>query len=117
MDERESLADASARSVGSYTMSAILRFAVAFAVALLVGCTSAPKGAMVKTKTEAEVALAEVREEWLKKCEPVIVERGNSIGDLLKDYADASAALAECMARHNDFVEYIGPLVRKERKR
>lgn len=126
MDERKRLAEARKQSrrarkaivwrgVFAIVANAIFWAGLVFGTLSLVGCTSAPKGATVKTRTEAEIAIAEVREEWLKKCEFVVTERGNSIGELLKDYTDAAAALAECTARHNDFVDYIGPIVRKAR--
>lgn len=41
----------------------------------------------------------------------------NSIGNLLTDYNNISAARAICVTRHNSLVDYLKPIVEKERAR
>lgn len=60
----------------------------------------------------------EVKDEWLKPCEgldPALPK--NSTGDLLLDYSNVAAVAATCMARHLTLIEYIGPVVAKEKAR
>lgn len=38
----------------------------------------------------------------------------NEAGNLLQDYADMAVALRTCIDRHNSFVDYLSPIVKKE---
>lgn len=68
-------------------------------------------------KSETEIAVAAIKAEWLKPCEGLLTPTPeNAVGNLLQDYADMAAALAECRARQNDLVEYLSPVVKKERE-
>lgn len=70
------------------------------------------------TKSESELALEQVKAEWLVKCrglESPMPE--NDIGKLLADYNDLAGVSATCMERHNSFVDYIGPVILKEKAR
>jgi hypothetical protein len=90
--------------------------AIIASVVAMTGCGSTPP--QINTKTETEIAVANVKSEWLKACEGVMTPMpGNEIGLLLQDHAGISALLAECIARHNDFADYMRPVVEKERGR
>ena len=62
---------------------------------------------------EYQIALKQVKDEWLKDCEGLGDRPGNATGDLLQDFADAAALGGECRARHNSAVQYLRPLVEK----
>lgn len=82
----------------------------------LTGCQSTKILNSVKVKTETELAVSSIKLEWLKKCDGLEGPMPeNSIGALLQDNALLSAAFAVCIARHNSFVEYMRPIVEKER--
>jgi hypothetical protein len=81
----------------------------------LAGCDHLPLQPGVQTKTELETAIAEVKDEWLKPCRAVAPTPGNSIGSFLQDATEVALAGAECAARHNSFVDYIAPIIRREK--
>ena len=51
----------------------------------------------------------------LLKCEGLGPERDNTVGNLAQDFADAAAGLATCITRHNELVDYLKPIVAKEK--
>lgn len=70
----------------------------------------------VKTKSETELAVEAIRAEWLKPCEGMAAGApDNNVGALLQDGTDAMSFLAICMKRHNAFVDYMAPIIAKER--
>jgi hypothetical protein len=70
----------------------------------------------VKTKTELETAIENVKDEWLKPCEPLQpLPENPTVGALLDDAAGALLDAAMCAARHNSLVDYITPIVRKQK--
>lgn len=87
--------------------------------ALLAGCPwPLQPQAKITTRTETELAVIEVKDEWLKPCAglaPAMPE--NNTGNLLLDYNDLSGVAATCIARHNSFIEYMAPVVAKEKAR
>jgi hypothetical protein len=92
----------------------------AIIAALTVGCRTAPvqPQQQIRVKSETELAVAAIDREWLKRCEYL---RGpmpeNEVGALLQEHAAVTLpALAECMKRHNSLVEYLIPVVEKERQ-
>lgn len=83
---------------------------------MLAGCQSTKILNAIKMKSETEIAVSSIKLEWLKKCDGLEGPMPeNQIGALLQDNALLSAALAVCIARHNSFVEYMKPIVEKER--
>lgn len=66
-------------------------------------------------KTETETAVSAIKDEMLLKCEGFGPERDNSIGNLAQDFADAAAGWATCISRHNGLVDYLKPIVDKEK--
>lgn len=82
----------------------------------LVGCGTIAGGGTVRMKSETELAVSEISEQWLTKCEGVTSPApDNQVGLLLQDYNDLAVALANCMTRNNGLVDYLKPLVKKER--
>lgn len=93
---------------GSLCLSAVI-------FAMMAGCETAPVTG-IKTQTEVEIAVAAVKDEWLKECEGLpALTPGNEVGNLLEEYTDVAGLLATCIARHNDSVRYIKPIVQKAR--
>jgi hypothetical protein len=102
------------------TLSRRIVFACALAVtALLAGCPwPLQPEARITTRTETELAVIEVKDEWLRPCaglSPTMPE--NNTGNLLLDYNDLSGVSAVCAARHNTLIEYLAPVVAKEKAR
>ena len=67
------------------------------------------------TKTETETAVSQIKDDMLLKCEGLGPERDNTVGNLAQDFADAAAGLATCITRHNELVDYLKPIVAKEK--
>ena len=85
------------------------------AAVAVVGCGTTPA---LQTRSETEIAVSNVKAEWLKDCEVLVGPMpANTIGSLLQDHADISALLAMCIARHNDFAAYMRPIVDREKER
>ena len=85
---------------------------------LLGGCFHKPvkPSEPVRAKSETELAVAAIDREWLKKCEGLSGQMpDNQVGALLQDYVDVATPLAECMKRHNSLVDYLDPVIKKER--
>lgn len=84
-------------------------------IPLLSGCFETFKTG-IKTKSETEIAVALVKDEWLIACKGLAGPMPeNEVGALLQDNTDLAAALADCIARQNSFVDYMKPIVKKER--
>ena len=84
----------------------------------LTGCFGTFGKAAVKTKSETEIAVAEIKAEWLKRCEGLAgTMPENQTGNLLQDYADMASAFAQCIERHKALADYIEPVMKKERAR
>ncbi len=80
------------------------------------GCACFSKGPSVKVKSETELAVEATKDEWMKACEGLSTPMPeNSVGNMQQDLIDVSALLAECIKRHNSYVEYMAPVVKKER--
>lgn len=95
--------------------AACLTAAIAAIIALS-GCGSRPKVAQIPVKSETELAVENVKSEWLIKCEGVQGPAPqNNVGNLLEDYNRVVTALALCMARQHETVDYLEPVVKKER--
>lgn len=83
----------------------------------LAGCGHNPP-AQLRTKSETELAVSAIKMEWLAPCAGVNTPlTENTIGALLQDYVDVTAKFAICMQRHNDFVQYMAPIVANERSK
>ena len=78
------------------------------------GCThTAPK---IARKGETRLAVEQIKGEWLKKCEYNLgPPPTNNTGNLLADYTALAVPSALCRERHNSLVEYLAPVVAKER--
>jgi hypothetical protein len=90
----------------------------AFAIILmLAACRTTPKVEdPIRTKSATELGVAEIKLEWLIPCKGLETPQPeNEIGALLQDYADLAKVAAECALRHNSLLEYLGPIVKKER--
>lgn len=74
------------------------------------GCNTAPEQ---PTDTELVIALKSIKDEWLEDCKGLGDRPGGEVGDLLQDFANASALGAECRERHNSFARYLRPLVQR----
>ncbi len=77
---------------------------------LLAGCGTHQAPA---EPNEYQIALKQVKEEWMKDCQGLGDRPGNATGDLLQDFADAAALAGECKARHNSAMQYLRPVVEK----
>ena len=86
-------------------------------IGLVAGCSTTPVKVHsdIKLRSETELAIQAIKEEWLKPCLGVGQPQENSIAGLLQDYTDAAAGFAICMRRHNSFVDYLTPVVAKEK--
>lgn len=92
-------------------------FSAAIILALS-GCSWTLGSSAVRTKSETEIAVSEIKLEWLKRCEGLAGPMpDNQTGNLLQDYADLASALAVCQERHKAIADYIEPVVKKERAR
>ena len=90
-------------------------FTLALIATTLAGCATLKPGESIRFKSETELGVSAIRLEWLKRCEGLEGPMPtNEVGNLLQDYADMAAALRSCANRHNSFVDYIGPIVKKE---
>lgn len=58
-----------------------------------------------------------IKSEWLQKCTLDKAVPTNNVGALLQDYVDLSEQFAVCSARHNALIQYLAPVVKKERAR
>jgi len=94
------------------------RLFVCTVVSVVTGCATVPP--VARFKSETELAVAATKTEWLKRCEiPGSLAGGmpdNNVGSLLQDYADMTSAFAECRLRYNSLIDYIEPIVKKERE-
>jgi hypothetical protein len=111
METRKSVSDSGCARVGSYAIIAVL----------MSGCfhTAPVKPTEpIRVKSETELAVAAIDREWLKRCEGLKGPMpANEVGALLQEHAASTLpALAECMKRHNSLVEYLIPVVEKERQ-
>ena len=89
----------------------------ATAVMLLAGCSTTSVKTNVKFKSETEIAVAAIKNEWLTLCEgPQGAVPENSTGALLQDYSDVAAAFAVCKERNKALIMYLRPIVKKERE-
>lgn len=87
-----------------------------YAALALGGCGHLQVSGTVRTKSETEIAVEQIRDEWLKVCETLKTPMPtNSVENLQRDYTDLAAALAVCISRQTDFVNYMKPFVQKER--
>lgn len=92
-------------------------FTLAVIAATLAGCAATKVGDSIRFKSETELGVSAIRLEWLKRCEGLTSPMPtNDTGNLLQDYADMAGALRLCMDRHNSFVEYLTPIVKKEQE-
>lgn len=96
-----------------------LAFAAIAALMLLSSCGTkvSIQQPAVKTQTATELAVAAIRDDWLKKCEglPPGPPPENNVGGLLEDYNQVAAVAATCMALQHSLVDYLAPLVAKEK--
>lgn len=84
----------------------------------LVGCPATIRTVPKVTKSETEIATEQIKAEWLKPCDELAAQSPeNQTGNLLLDYVDLSSIAAVCKARHNSLVEYLAPVVLKEKAR
>lgn len=87
------------------------------AVAIFAGGCTTPPQTGVKFKSETEIAVGAIRNDWLALCEgPQGSMPENGVGLLLQDYADLAAAFAVCKERNKSLVMYLRPIVKKERE-
>ena len=88
--------------------------AAALIILSLVGCGG--KLPFIRTKSETELAVSEIKAEWLAPCAGLSVSNpDNSMEGLLSDYLALAEAMTICSTRHTSFVNYIKPVVDKER--
>lgn len=87
----------------------------AFCAIALVGCGH--DGPLIATQSETDIAISQIKDEWLTKCAGLGPEKDNNIGNLLQEYGELAALLAVCMKRHNDFVDYLAPVVAKQKQK
>jgi len=72
----------------------------------------------VVTKSGTELAVEQIKSEWLVRCAGLETSMpANDIGSLLNDYNDLAGVSATCLERHNSFVDYMKPIVEKEKAR
>lgn len=93
---------------------------IAMILGALSGCFASFRQppAVVVTKSETEIAVEAIKDEWLVACPGVTGPMPtNTTGNLLQDYNNVAAAGGECMARHNNLVDYLRPFVAKEKAR
>ncbi len=87
------------------------------AIGTLSGCAATTPNPGVKVKSELEIAIEAVKDEWLRPCADLPdAPTVNSIGNLLEDASASLVIAAECAARHNSFVDYIAPVVNRQKK-
>ncbi len=97
-------------------MIILIAIVLALVVVFFTGCATLQTSDAVRTKSETELAVAAVKKEWLIPCEGLAaVVPTNDIGTLLQDYADMATAFATCQKLHKSFVDYMAPIVQKER--
>lgn len=104
------------------TLSGCIRASLALLLAstlALVGCTGpVRKVPALLVSSETEIAVQAIKAEWLKLCDEVVgPPPENEIGNLLLDYNALAGVAAPCRVRHNSLVEYLAPVVAKERER
>jgi len=91
--------------------------AITLIAVILPGCAALKPGESIRFKSETELGVSAIRLEWLKQCEgPGGTMPTNDIGSLLQDYADLATAFRLCANRHNSFIEYMEPIVKKEQE-
>jgi len=89
---------------------------VGFAVFALTACNHMPTNPGVTVKSKLDIAVDQIKPEWLKRCPPLPPPpTTNSIGALLEDASNVLPLAAECAARHNSFVDYFAPVVNEHR--
>lgn len=89
----------------------------AAAVMLLASCSTTSVKTGVEFKSETEIAVAAIKNEWLTLCEgPQGPVPENGVGALLQDYTDIAAAFAVCKERNKSLIMYLRPIVKKERE-
>lgn len=92
------------------------------ATALLAGCpatVSRVPPQPVETRTQTEIDIAAIKDEWLAKCPGLSKESRpeNKAGALALDYNAVVAIAAPCRTNHNGLVEYLKPIVEREKAR
>lgn len=91
---------------------------VAAVAVLLSGCITKVVYVRDPTKSETEVKVEAIKDEWLDPCAGLPKAKpGNDVGNLLGDYNTLAGVAATCIARQRSFVEYLRPIVQKERAR
>ena len=97
------------------------RICLAAAVAAcfaLTGCPGRGHIPTIPTKSETEIAVEQITAEWLAPCERMALGvPDNSVGNLLHDFNSAAGLLTECVTRQRSLVEYLAPVVVKEKAR
>jgi hypothetical protein len=101
------------QKLGSFAARVCCFTVVAF---LLTGCFGTTSPVKIRIKSETELAVAAIKTEWLIRCKFLASAPPNEVGALLQDYADMATAFAECQQRQNSFIEYMEPIVKKERE-
>lgn len=93
----------------------------AILTSLLTGCPGTiprePEAPPLKLRSQTEIDVGAVKDEWLKKCDGLSVDSRpqNKAGALALDYTALVGVAAPCRVRHNALVEYLKPIVERER--
>lgn len=98
------------------TVGRVFHCIIASAIMLTSGCATVVDVPPLRMKSSTELAVETLRSEWLNEC--VGVQGGmpdNSTGALLADYVALATAFAVCKEWHNGLVQYLRPIVQKER--
>lgn len=86
--------------------SGSVRSFIPLILAIMAGCETCPVPGY-EPLTETEIAVLELKQEWLKECDGVTpTAPANNAGNLLEDYTDVSEALARCMTQQRGLAEY-----------
>lgn len=94
-----------------------IRCLSALIAAIMAGCANCPVAGF-QSLTEVEIAVLELRQEWLKECEGVApVAPDNSTGSLLEDYVEVSEKLAQCMTMQRGLSGYMAQVYEKARQK
>jgi hypothetical protein len=85
---------------------------------VLAGCAATkPKATSTFVpKSNTQLAIEQIQPEMLQYCSTALVERTNTVGNLLLDLNDVAHLLAICEKRERSLVDYIKPLVQQEQK-
>lgn len=95
----------------------VILFALLLCLVAITGCAAKPVAPTVKLKTPLETAIEQIKDEWLLPCTTIPVSSTNTVGNLLDEAASSLLLAAECPARHNTLVDYLAPVVRKQKGR